>query len=225
MMTINRDKPRKNQKEMLRKLLAARLSFSHEVNHRVKNNLQMVTSLLSMQAIRLTDPVAKLAVGQALARIAAISLTQRLLYEQDNDEELGQINMAQLIPDLSEQLKIIYNDRPNIELAHRSCDAFVSADQATALSLFLVEAVTNAFRHAYRDGEMGQIMLLFERDGRNASICVSDNGQGFEQSDHTANMGVDLIHAYAKHLGGTIDIVTGGAGTSLCLRFRLLASA
>lgn len=224
-MTINREKPRKKQALKLRGRLGSRLSFSQEVNHRVKNNLQIVNSLLSMQAIRLTDPVAKLAVGQALARIAALSLTQRLLYEHDGDEKVGQLNMAQLIPDLSGQLKIIYSDRPNIELAHESCDALVSADQATALSLFIVEAVTNAFRHAYRDGEQGRIMLLFERDRRNAAICVSDNGQGFAQNDHAANMGMDLIHAYTTQLGGTIDIVTGGAGTSLCLRFRLLHSA
>ena len=224
-MTPDRQKPRKKQNQRLRDRLAATLSFSREVNHRVKNNLQIVNSLLSMQAIRLTDPVAKLAVGQALARIAALSLTQRLLYEHDGDENVGQLNMAQLIPDLSGQLKIIHSDRPNIELAHESCDALVSADQATALSLFIVEAVTNAFRHAYRDGEQGRILLLFEHDGRDASICVSDNGQGFAHNDHAANMGMELIHAYTKQLGGTIDIVTGGAGTSLCLRFQLPGAA
>lgn len=224
-MTVNRENPRKKRNTGLHDRLAARLSFTREINHRVKNNLQIVNSLLSMQAIRLTDPVAKLAVGQALARIAALSLTQRLLYDYHGHENEGQLNMAQLIPDLCEQLKIIYSDRPSIELAHETCDAVVSADQATALSLFIVEAVTNAFRHAYRDGEMGRIMLLFEQDDRNASICVSDAGQGFEQNDHAANMGMELIHAYAKQLGGTIDIVTGGAGTSLCLRFKLLEAA
>lgn len=224
-MTINREKPRKKQATRLRDRLEAKLSFSREVNHRVKNNLQIVNSLLSMQAIRLTDPVAKLAVGQALARIAALSLTHRLLYEHDHDEYLGQLDMARLIPDLSRQLRIIYRDQVNIELTHETCNAVVSADQATALSLFIVEAVTNAFRHAYRDGAMGRIMLLFEHDGRNASICVSDDGQGFEQNDHAADMGMDLIQAYTKQLGGTIDIVTSGAGTSLCLRFGLLAAA
>jgi two-component sensor histidine kinase len=207
------------QERDLREALATKIALTKEVNHRVKNNLQIINSLLTLQSERVTDPVVRLALGQARSRIAALGLIHRLLYEGDGGDEQGCVNMRRLLNDLSAQLRNSFRDRTEITLECHASDTFLTADQAVPVTLFTVEAVTNAFQHAFVAGRKGSINLHFEVDGGTAEMLVADDGQGFVQAATTKNMGIDLIQAFGQQVDGIVEINSLPSGTELTLRF------
>ncbi len=207
------------QERELRDALAAKTALTKEVNHRVKNNLQIVNSLLTLQADRIVDVSARLALDQAKSRIAALGLIHRLLYEEDTGEEQGQVNMRRLLSGLCGQLRNSYRDRPEIELDCEAANIAISADQAVPVTLFTVEAVTNAFQHAFLDGVRGRIDVDFSYADMSAEMRVADDGRGFIQEAMVGQMGIDLINAFADQVGGTIEISSPPTGTVLILRF------
>jgi two-component sensor histidine kinase len=209
------------QERELREALATKIALTKEVNHRVKNNLQIINSLLTLQSERLTDPVVRLALGQARSRIAALGLIHRLLYEGDGGDEQGSVNMRRLLNDLSAQLRNGFRARAGITLECHASDTFLTADQAVPVTLFTVEAVTNAFQHAFVAGRKGSIILHFEVDGGTAEMRVSDDGQGFVQAATTNNMGIDLIQAFGQQVDGKVEINSLPSGTELTLRFAV----
>jgi two-component sensor histidine kinase len=209
------------QERELREALATKIALTKEVNHRVKNNLQIINSLLTLQSERVTDPVVRLALGQARSRIAALGLIHRLLYEGDGGDEQGSVNMRRLLNDLSAQLRNGFRERAGITLECHASDTFLTADQAVPVTLFTVEAVTNAFQHAFVEGRKGSIILHFEVDGGTAEMRVADDGQGFVQAATTNNMGIDLIQAFGQQVDGIVEINSLPSGTELTLRFAV----
>ncbi|MGL5836953.1 MAG: sensor histidine kinase [Sphingorhabdus sp.] len=210
------------QEQELRDALAAKTALTKEVNHRVKNNLQIVNSLLTLQADRITDPAARIALSQAKSRIAALGLIHRLLYENDNGNEHGYVDMQSLLNGLCGQLRSAYRDHQGISLDCQSDAALLFADKALPVTLFTVEAVTNAFQHAFDPGGLGSINVTFSilEDEDSAEMRVSDNGRGFVQEKIKGQMGIEFIKAFADQVDGTIDISSPPSGTILTLRFR-----
>jgi two-component sensor histidine kinase len=88
--------------------------------------------------------------------------------------------------------------------------------------LFVVEAVTNAFRHAFPKGRHGAVILRFNLEGANAILDISDNGQGYVVSDAAAQMGTELMHGFATQVDGDLSISSrNGHGTRVVLKFPL----
>jgi two-component sensor histidine kinase len=210
----------------LTEALAAKTELAREVHHRVKNNLQIVTSLLTMQAGRMTDPSAKTALNQTRARIVALALIHRLSYEQQGEHERSAIAADKLIDELCRQIRQSYRDRNEVELEWQS-DAFaMSIDEALPFALFIVEATTNAYRHAFPSGRQGEIKVRFALDGEKASLSVNDNGQGYpDEPARVAELGVELMQGFAMQLNGSLDIRSEPAtGTSLSLDFAAVTA-
>lgn len=201
--------------------LTAKTELTREVNHRVKNNLQIVTSLLTLQADRVADAYARDALGQARARIAALGLIHRVLYEHDTHNALGTVDMPLLMDELCPQLRSANRTQKNVDLLC-TCGAFqVTVDQAVPLTLFIVEVVTNAFRHAYPDDRNGKILLdMTAAEGR-VDLTIIDDGVGYSLEDPIGKMGFELINAFATQLGATLDIVSDASGTNVTLRYAL----
>jgi len=208
---------RQNQK--LRQTLVAKDMLTREVNHRVKNNLQIVNSMLSMHADRLTEPAAAFAIRQARTRVAAFGLVHRLFYESDSDGFVGMQDMHRVMTELCALLRSSHRNRPEIELECSAGHGVVTIDQAVPLGLFVVEAVSNAFQHAFDTGVTGQISISFEPGAETADIVVTDNGHGIIESSMVKKMGMELVYAYAQQLGGTVVFQQNLPGTSLRLRF------
>ena len=98
----------------------------------------------------------------------------------------------------------------------------VPIEYAVPLTLFVVEAVTNAFRHAFPKGMRGAIILRFDLDGESAILDISDNGQGYVVSDEAAQMGTELMRGFATQVDGKLSISSSeGNGTKVALRFPL----
>ncbi len=202
--------------------LIAKTVLTLDIHHRVKNNLQIVSSLLTLQSRRISDPAAKSALDQTRARIGALAQIHRLLYEESNDAEHGEVDIALLLNQLTIQLRALHRHQPNIDLICTVESHLVPVDTAVPISLFAVEAITNVYRHAFAAGESGSARVAYEVVDQQACLRVTDNGIGYGIGDHSASMGTQLMTAFAQQLGGTLDIAENtGGGTVVRLTYPM----
>jgi two-component sensor histidine kinase len=212
----------------LRDALEQQRLLAREVHHRVKNNFQVVMSLLSLQSSRLSDDNARRAIDQARRRISALALVHRQLYDTG---ELASISSRALLGALCEQLQPGPVIGSMVELHCDFDDVPLDIDNAVPLTLWMVEAVTNALHHAFpgpvngKNGpSSGVVRAMFRfRDGT-AELTISDNGIGIETSgdvdDRPDGQGMRLIRALASQLGGTAEVCADeNSGTVATLRF------
>jgi two-component sensor histidine kinase len=205
----------------LTEALQAKTELTREVHHRVKNNLQIVTSLLTMQASRMADNGAQTALKQARARIVALALIHRLTYEQDTESAQPTVAVETLLEELCKQLRYAHRDRRSVDLTCRTDDYAVPVDHAVPLALFMVEAITNSYRHAFADGDKGTIEASFELTGDEASLKIIDSGRGYDVGGTTeTDLGTELMHGFASQLNGSVHFSSGfGTGSITTLRF------
>jgi two-component sensor histidine kinase len=204
---------------------AVRKALALEVHHRVKNNLQIVTSLLNMQANRIENPAAREALGQTRARIGGLALIHRILYEQADDGSHATLDIGRLIPELCSQFRLWNMERPEIAFSCRSTAYPVPLDSALPLVLFAVEAVTNAYAYAFPEGRGGSVVLRYDvSPAGDAEFAVKDDGIGFDAGSNDASMGRLLMLGFARQLAGKLVIESGtGAGTEVRLEYRNVA--
>lgn len=205
----------------LTQALDAKSELTREVHHRVKNNLQIVTSLLTMQAARMEDSGAKSALKQARARIVALALIHRLTYEQESVGSRSQVTVETLIAELTKQLRYAHRDCRTIDLSYEADACAMPVDMAVPFALFIVEAVTNSFRHAFPDDAAGEIALSFGVDNGHARLVIQDNGRGYE-TDNPAigQMGTELMEGFASQLNGNVTFSSDGkTGSATTLNF------
>ena len=206
----------------LTQALEAKTLLTREVHHRVKNNLQVINSLLTLQSGRVREGAAKEVLAQTRARINALALIHRLLYEQDNGYERGEVPIDNLMVQLCAQLRGASRSMTQVELTCHAGNFPVPIEYAVPLTLFVVEAVTNAFRHAFPKGMGGTVTLRFDLDGENAILNISDNGQGYVVTDEAAQIGTELMHGFATQVDGQLSISSSdGNGTHVALKFPL----
>lgn len=193
-------------------------SMAREVNHRVKNNLQMVMSLLELQSAQLPDDLGRAALLQTRMRIGAIALIHRILYESGESSEYGDVDMDRLVSEICAQLR--HSNVGTAQLHGASSIGIISVDVAMPISLFLVEAVTNAYRHAFGGGGDSQIEVTLTGSAEGGKMSIVDNGGGYVSSASTGTMGLQLMHAYASQLNGNFVVTeTEGGGTTVTLNF------
>jgi two-component sensor histidine kinase len=177
-----------------------------EIHHRVKNNLQIVMSLLSLQSSRLKDEAAREAIDQAKIRVNALALVHRMIYEVDRD---GVVDLQPLLAEIVEQLHRGSNgDQRKLKLRVDVPSYEVDADLAIPLTLFTIEALTNVYKHGFpQDGGEGMITVLLEPHGAgHMKLSVADNGRGQSAGDDAAtrNTGARLMIALAHQVGGEV---------------------
>jgi two-component sensor histidine kinase len=204
----------------LRDALAQKSLLIKEIHHRVKNNLQIVMSLLSLQANQMRDPTAQAALRQAQIRVNALALVHRILNEI---EDLGAVDLKVLLEDLARQIQEGFGaERRDLKLELDIAARQIPGDLAVPLTLFTVEALTNAFKHAYPVGTHGgtiRLSLLPASDGR-LRLAVEDDGKGIEQEQPSTGIGSRLIQAFATQVGGAVTVTRREAGgTAVALDF------
>jgi two-component sensor histidine kinase len=206
----------------LREALEQKTLLIKETHHRVKNNLQIVMSLLSLQSAKLKDPASQAALKQAQARVNALALVHRILHEI---EDLDSVDVKELLKDLSHQIQEGFGaERRDLKLEIEIASRQLPSDLAVPLTLFTVEALTNAFKHAYPQGTRGGVIrleLMPVEDGK-LKLTVEDNGMGVEHQDAaTQGIGSRLIQAFAQQIGGTASVASRpGGGTIVSLTFN-----
>jgi two-component sensor histidine kinase len=201
------------------KLLREREWLLREIHHRVRNNLQIVISLLRLQSGQFTDATAISAFEEISARVNAISLVHKKLYQEGQD--LSSINMREYIRELVGFLQDCLGAQQAIIFTLDIEPLALDVAQCVPLGLILNEAVTNSIKHAFPNGSppMPAITIsLYEEQGW-LTARIADNGIGLPAGAtllQTTSLGMQLIHTFTLQLEGTLTIDgNGGAGPAV----------
>lgn len=186
-------------------------ALMREIHHRVKNNLQIISSLLSMQQRALTDVQAKAAVGDTRQRISALALIYRTLYQS---ADLRYADARIFLTELVGQLVASESGRGPVVTSSVEADSLVvDPDKLAPLALWLVEAVTNAQKHAFA-GRGGALRVRFRVEGETSVLEVEDDGPGVSET-FRAGVGRTLMGAFAKQLRGEVEMVPAPDGGTI----------
>ena len=205
--------------------LAARDAAMKEIHHRVKNNLQIINSLLSLQGRKLKDRAAVAVLDDARARINALSLVHSSLYEHDDIRSVeAKSFFTQLAANLSGALGT--EDR-GIRVIARIDDDTLDADIAVPLALFTAEAITNSAKFGFPDDveiDGGRITLSYTVGADATVLSIEDNGTAWEAAPGPASPGLGgtLMTAFAKQARGNLE-EGAAAGGGRFIRIRIAA--
>lgn len=185
-----------------------------ELNHRVKNNFQMVESLLEMQRRRAIDPGSQQALTDALRRIHSMAQAHSFLYSPGGTDE--HIDLASYLGDLCENLSDSLLLSGLVRLDCRLTTYTVSRDRAVAVGLVVNELVTNAAKYAFPDSRSGTILVRLRAIETGCELTVADDGVGLppETQIKTTGLGRKLVESFARQSGG---ILTAGEGPGTAL--------
>lgn len=201
----------------LREAVNMKTTLIKEIHHRVKNNLQIVMSLLSIQANQVQDIAAREALLQAQTRINALALVHRILNELEDQSTL---DIRDLLNQLAHQIAGgMSNDQVQVEVDVPS--RVVTGSVAVALALFTVEVLANIFKHAFPEGREGVIRVTMEPlEGGKLKLAIADNGLGFAMEGSRKSVGSRLIKTFGLQLGGVSSVHSEpGRGTVVDLVF------
>ncbi|MCH2234145.1 MAG: ATP-binding protein [Crocinitomicaceae bacterium] len=195
-----------------------------EVHHRVKNNFQVISSLLSLQQGTSGDLDEQKALGDAQARIQSMALVHELLYKRN---EIKSLDFKEYLEELVKSLfTSLVDEESNITYAVNCDYARMELDVAIPLGLLVNEAVTNSLKYAFTDLKMGHVSIDLDKLGRgNYQLTVKDNGGGIPEdilSEDRNTLGIELIRILADQLQGEVKFdVTDGTTVTLTFNKNL----
>jgi two-component sensor histidine kinase len=193
------------QKIELYQSLQERELLLKEIHHRVKNNLQIIMSLLNIQASRSEDISIENFLEKAQSRISSMSLIHQSLYE---NETIDSIDFEVYTKQLAFNLIHLFGvDDKNIQLEINAKDIFLDLQTAISLGLILNELFTNTLKYAFTDYKNAKISVTIETiDNEQFNLIFSDNGNGYlEKNNSRKSLGLELIELLALQLGGAIE--------------------
>ena len=214
---------RQNAQVKLKNALAEKEVLLKEVHHRVKNNLQIVSSLLQLQSQTLKDPEAIKVLRETQNRIESISLIHKNLYISAN---IGQIDVGDYIDNLAASLLISYQIWPGkIGLETDIDSGSLNVDQAIACGLVINELISNALKHAFPNQQAGTISIALRNVDNNIEMTIRDNGIGLPDNLNwttTDSLGLSLVYdLVTEQLEGDITIERNH-GTVFKIKFTQL---
>ncbi|MPM11201.1 hypothetical protein SDC9_57540 [bioreactor metagenome] len=192
-----------------------------EMHHRIKNNLQMIASIMNLQARRSENAEVRLAFAENTQRVLSIAAIHDMLCR---DEEQGGIHLCLLLERICRDIYVISGDERAVGITVSGENMPVQPDTATSIALVVSELVSNALRHGYPDGRGGQIKIQVEKGPLYSTVTVSDDGVGYDLSQKSggASLGLDIVRLTVKDkLRGDVHITSGTEGTCTSFSFKM----
>lgn len=191
-----------------------------EIHHRVKNNLQIIKSLLRLQSGYITDETVLKNFKDSENRILAMALVHEKLYKTKN---LSAVNLSDYLTSLAISLSSVYevNDEVSIRV-NTSVDQF-NMETIIPLGLLVNEIVANSFKHAFKESNEGEVFIELEKINGDFKLVVGDDGKGYPQENfqkENATLGLDLIKTLTHQLDGEIKKVESEKGVVYELIFK-----
>jgi two-component sensor histidine kinase len=187
-----------------------------ELNHRVKNNLQVVSSLLNLQSQSVLDEKAKAAIVESKNRLLSMVLIHQRLYHNENSTH---IFMPEYLRDLVDNIEFTYQSGEHEDVISYNVDPLLmSVEHAIPLGLICNEIITNFFKHVY-SLQKGKLTIAFQKINSEYVLEVNDDGPGFNIFNSEGSFGIKLIHSLVKQLGGTSKVASDN-GTHWQIRFK-----
>ncbi len=217
---------RKEAEEKLRESLKEKEVLLKEIHHRVKNNMQIVSSLLNLQVDYIKEEEDRVIFLESQNRIHTMALIHEKLYQSD---DLVRIDFSEYLRNLLQTLMRSYDVSPGlIEVKTEVHGIFLSIDSAIPCALVANEIISNCFKHAFPEGRSGEIVLSLKSvkgaGGDEYVLEVRDNGVGIDVSqdiEDTKTLGIQLIRTLTRQLKGSLNISSNG-GTSYTIVFPAL---
>jgi PAS domain S-box-containing protein len=211
---------RQHTEEQIRASLQEKEVLLKEIHHRVKNNLQIISSLLSLQSKYINDPQALQMFIDSQNRVKSMALIHEILFRA---RDITKIDFSEYIKTISAQIFRSYGAySKNIGLEVRVKDIMLDVDTAIPCGLIVTELVSNSLKHAFSDGRDGSIYItLSSNDSGILTLIVRDNGLGFPNHanlQHVDSLGLKLVGALVNQLSGHIEI-DSSFGTTFTITF------
>ena len=194
----------------------------NEINHRVKNSLQLVASLFSLQAGSTSDPTVAQSLQEAMVRVTAIARIHERLYRT---AVIGSVDLTAYLADICSDLREVV----------AACDLKfepdgpipIATDRAVRVALLATELITNAAKHAYPAETGGPIVVTLSRTGDIVTLSVRDRGAGLPKAQSETHgdigLGMRIVRALATQTGGTLEVRPADPGTEFAIALPLEA--
>jgi PAS domain S-box-containing protein len=214
---------RKNYEKQIKQSLREKEVLLKEIHHRVKNNLQIISSLLNLQSRYIEDKDALGIFKESQNRIKSMALIHEKLYQS---EDLTKIDFAEYIRSLTFHLFHSYSvDQSTIGLSINSEDVLFDIDTSIPCGLIINEILSNSLKYAFPKGRKGKINIDLQLEGEKCILIIGDNGVGFPEGldfQNTETLGLRLVNILVSQINGVITIDTK-EGTSFKIEFAKLA--
>jgi PAS domain S-box-containing protein len=209
---------RKDAERALRATLDIKDTLLKEIHHRIKNNLQAVSSVLDLGILETGIPEARKVIWDGQARINAMALVHEKLYQSDDPNT---VDLKPYVEDLVRNIARTFNREGSAIGLHVDVqDLKLNCETAVSCGLIINELVTNVFKYAYPEGRTGTLKLhLGEQKEGLYSLTVSDDGEGMPSERKDNSMGLRIVESLAHQLDGSFEIAPNG-GTSIKVQFR-----
>jgi two-component sensor histidine kinase len=186
------------------------ITLIKEIHHRVKNNLQIIISLLRLQQSEIVNEEARDNFTEAINRVMVMSSIHQRLYQE---KEVSRIDLKSYLSDLAEDLKMIFQTEKKIEVHITSTYGEIDLKTLVPLGLLLNELISNSYKYAFNALAEGEIRIEIAEQKDKFDLIYSDNGTWREQESNRASFGLDLINILAEQLNGSFTFTTNEAGT------------
>ena len=211
----------KDIEQQIRASLHEKEALLQEIHHRVKNNLQIIASLLSLQSAYIRDPQTLMQFQECQGRIRSMALIHEKLYQS---ETLATVDLKDYVQSLALILLRSYSANAKVKLELDLAPASVSIDTAVPVGLMLNELVTNALKYAFPDGRAGNLLVVLGLGPDELiTLRVQDDGIGLKpdfQLEQADTLGLRLVRMFARQLRAEVTLLSRPGHTSFDIRFK-----
>ena len=175
-----------------------------EVHHRVKNNMQLISSILALKSYDLEDDKSKAIFNEVNDRIKAMSVIHDKLYTFYN---VSEINIGEYLQHIAQELQILQGSS-TIAIEVDSEYIILDVEKALLIGLMVSEMVGNAIKHGFEIGQEGRISIRFSKEGDKFLLRVLNDGKKIQGKvlESSTGLGVSLVKTFVKQLGGTVEV-------------------
>jgi len=209
----------KKKNKLLQKQNKEKAFLLKEIHHRVKNNLEIISSLLALHSAQLQDTSAIEILQESQNRVHSMGMIHQKLYKGEN---LATIEMKAYFMNLGQYILDAFGVEDRICIDYKMDTLYLDVDIATPLGLIVNELFTNALKYAFPNNRSGNISISLTRDySKNLKLCVIDDGIGSEtKNDIESGFGTQLIKLLSQQLNGSIHTKTNSKGTLITIEFK-----
>jgi two-component sensor histidine kinase len=218
---------RKLAEKALHESLNEKDALFREIHHRVKNNLQIISSLLRLQSGKIDNQIANAVLRDMQSRVRSMALIHDHLYRSDN---LAEVDLATYLDQLCHQLLQALVETPGTIRLHLDLAPYrMNMDQAIHCGLLVNELVSNALKHAFPDNRNGEVRVELHplADNHGWRLRVADNGIGLPPGfsiEHLSSLGLKLVSDLTHQIQGHLQIETG-QGAAFAIEFKTIPAS
>lgn len=209
----------KNQELRLRHSIDERDALLKEIHHRVKNNLQIISSILYLKSTQLHDAESRQVMEECNRRIRSMHMIHELLLqEQDLSSIDSSMYLEKLIHEVYHSFRL---PEQQIQLECDIAQMQIGANKVMTIAMIIYELLSNALLHAFVGRSQGKTAIRLKPSPSNINLCVSDNGIGMPEDDTwEENLGMLLVKTFAAQIKASLKMDTGEEGTHFCIKFN-----